>query len=93
MRAATAWQIDREVERWTDRFLSEMERNDSRREEAFVDVEVAIKKLREARRWIEQATDEGVDEVLENKIASYLDTMDDLISDLKCDLSYWKRGE
>ena len=94
MRAATAWQIDREVERMTDRLIeATFGGNDSRREEAFSDVEIAIKKLQEARRWIEQATDEGVDDVLENKIASYIDSLDDLISDLHCDLGRWKRGE
>ena len=85
--------VDRDYERYTDRLIEKVFGYDNHAEEAFSDVAIAIKKLKEASHWIDEACSEGIDEVLLNKIASYIDSIDDLTSSLSCDLSYWKRGE
>lgn len=57
--------------------------------EAIQDINVAIRKMKEARNWLGNAINERVSEELEDKIASYYDKMDDLIASLSHDVEGW----
>ena len=87
--------VDRMYEAYSDRLYErmceEVERNESARYQAFSDVEIAMKKLREARHWIDEAVNEGIDDPLQCKIASYYDQITDLLGWLDEDLKKWEK--
>lgn len=88
----TSAELDRMYEQYTDRLIEERfgtEKKDAHVVEALKDVEIALKKLRECRDWLDTACAEDVPFALENLIGSYYEQMDDLTVKLDIDLEKW----
>ena len=85
----TALEIDRAYERETDRLIEEhfgTERKDAHSIEAFKDAEIALRKIKECRTWLDEALAEDPETKVADEIGSYYEEVDDLAYRLECAL-------
>lgn len=91
----TSAELDRMYERYTDRLIEEhfgTFKKEAHVVEALRDVEIALKKLRECRDWLDNACAEDIPHELENHVGGYYEEIDRLVVRLTDGLEKWQKA-
>lgn len=91
----TMVELDRAYERMTDHLLDERfgtQDKEANVVEALRDVEIALKKLRECRDWLDNACAEDIPHELENHVGGYYEEIDRLVVRLTDGLEKWQKA-